>query len=233
MPRATRAASAVILAVGLYGLALATAGGAAASPVTAAGPAAQVFESSACTTHHIPRQGTTVVTVRGTRVIRVPVRRHGHLAWARRRVRYRHRKRVVYTFRVPARHCPLPAPTASLAASTSPLPSTGGPVTLTYSSTNASTCTLTSSPALWAGQNPTSVGRSGSSQGAVPSAAALSRPGPSPSRRAAQAVSRRRPSRRSPSRLRRCPRPPRRSRPSVVGAWAALLSAAALLAAAS
>jgi hypothetical protein len=42
-----------------------------------------------------------------------------------------------------------PNPTATLALSSDSLTSAGGSVTLTYSSENATTCTLTSSPAIW------------------------------------------------------------------------------------
>lgn len=43
-----------------------------------------------------------------------------------------------------------PAPTATLTLSAATVPDSGATVTLTYSSTNATTCTLSSSPALWA-----------------------------------------------------------------------------------
>jgi hypothetical protein len=42
-----------------------------------------------------------------------------------------------------------PAPTVTLALSSNSLTSAGGTVTLTYSSENATTCTLTSSPSIW------------------------------------------------------------------------------------
>ncbi|MFZ0059328.1 MAG: G1 family glutamic endopeptidase [Acidimicrobiales bacterium] len=48
-------------------------------------------------------------------------------------------------------------PTASLTISASTIPSAGGSITLTYSSTNASICSLSSSPPLWSGSNPATV----------------------------------------------------------------------------
>jgi Peptidase A4 family len=63
-------------------------------------------------------------------------------------------------------------PVASLAAtltvSPSSLPSTGGPVALTYSAAGAATCTLSSSPALWTGANPATVNCSGTYSSIVP-----------------------------------------------------------------
>jgi len=55
-----------------------------------------------------------------------------------------------------------PAPTATLLLNTNTLPATGGSITLDYSATNASTCTLFSSPALWPGANPATVSCAGS-----------------------------------------------------------------------
>jgi hypothetical protein len=59
---------------------------------------------------------------------------------------------------------PPPAPTASLSISTNSVPSTGGPVSLNFSSQNATSCTLASSPALWSGSNPAIVNCNGSYQ---------------------------------------------------------------------
>jgi hypothetical protein len=56
---------------------------------------------------------------------------------------------------------PPPAATAALSISANSIASTGGLVVLTYSSTNAASCTLSSSPALWAGSDPESVSCSG------------------------------------------------------------------------
>lgn len=54
-----------------------------------------------------------------------------------------------------------PVPTASLTISTSALTSAGGPIALSYSSANASTCSLSSSPTFWTGNNPATVNCSG------------------------------------------------------------------------
>ena len=59
-------------------------------------------------------------------------------------------------------------PTASLTASAQSLPWTGGDVTLTYSSTDATSCALTASPALWSGSNPLPVACNGSTPVTVP-----------------------------------------------------------------
>lgn len=150
----------------------------AASPAKSTEAAMHVAGSPACTTIHVLRHGTKVVTVRGTKVVsvwktkvvRVHVRHHGRLVWIRRRVRhrhrkrvvYRHRKRVVYSFRVPKKSCPPPSPTVSLEISTKTLPSSGGTVTLTYSATSASSCTLDSSPAFGSLTSATSVNCDGS-----------------------------------------------------------------------
>lgn len=72
---------------------------AAASPAKTE-VAAERTAASACTTVGGLRHGTRVVTVLGTRIIRVRSRRHGRYLWSRRRVVYRHRKRVVYSFRL-------------------------------------------------------------------------------------------------------------------------------------
>lgn len=53
------------------------------------------------------------------------------------------------------------SPTAALLIGASSVPSTGGAVTLTYSSTNASTCTLASTPAFWPGADPMTVNCNG------------------------------------------------------------------------
>lgn len=55
-----------------------------------------------------------------------------------------------------------PVPTASLTISTSTLTAAGGSFTLTYASSNASTCSLASSPDLWNGSNPAIVNCNGS-----------------------------------------------------------------------
>jgi Peptidase A4 family len=49
------------------------------------------------------------------------------------------------------------APVASLQVSTQTIPSSGGQIVLTYSSTGASTCVLSSAPAAWTGPNPATV----------------------------------------------------------------------------
>lgn len=52
---------------------------------------------------------------------------------------------------------PAAAPTALLSISRGSVPSTGGSVVLSFSSANAATCSLSSTPALWTGSNPASV----------------------------------------------------------------------------
>ncbi len=47
--------------------------------------------------------------------------------------------------------------TASLSLSPASLPATGGPVTAIYSSSNATSCSLSSTPSLWSGSNPLPV----------------------------------------------------------------------------
>jgi len=49
------------------------------------------------------------------------------------------------------------APTVTLTVSPSILPSDGGSVVVSYTSSNASSCSLSSTPALWTGSNPASV----------------------------------------------------------------------------
>jgi len=56
---------------------------------------------------------------------------------------------------------PTTGPTVRLSISRSTLPSAGGPMTLTYSSTNASVCWLTSDPSLWPGDSPVMVSCNG------------------------------------------------------------------------
>lgn len=63
---------------------------------------------------------------------------------------------------------PSPAPTATLTLFPSSVPSTGGQVAAIYSSTNATSCTLDSSPAAWSGADPATVGCSGTSTFSVP-----------------------------------------------------------------
>lgn len=55
-----------------------------------------------------------------------------------------------------------PSPTAQLSLSATTVPSSGGVVVLTFSSTNATSCTLESLPALWTGANPAQVDCNGS-----------------------------------------------------------------------
>jgi hypothetical protein len=56
---------------------------------------------------------------------------------------------------------PPSGPTVVLAVSTTSIPAGGGQVGFTLASTDGSVCTLTSSPALWSGANPMSVGCNG------------------------------------------------------------------------
>jgi len=60
-----------------------------------------------------------------------------------------------------------PAPTASLTINTDTISSTGGSTTLTYSSKNASNCTLASTPSFWTGSNPATVNCNGTYQATV------------------------------------------------------------------
>ena len=62
---------------------------------------------------------------------------------------------------------PPSAPTASLLISANTIPSGGGSFVLTYAATNASSCTLSSSPALWKGSDPASVSCDGTSNGTL------------------------------------------------------------------
>jgi hypothetical protein len=68
---------------------------------------------------------------------------------------------------------PPTAPTATLSLSTLSVPAAGAAVTLTYSSTNATNCTLASSPSLWT-TNPATVSCSGTYQLVVPTSTAES-----------------------------------------------------------
>jgi hypothetical protein len=52
---------------------------------------------------------------------------------------------------------PPAAPTATLSISANSLPATGGSVVLTYTATNAASCSLLSTPALWVGADPATV----------------------------------------------------------------------------
>ncbi len=63
---------------------------------------------------------------------------------------------------------PPPTPTASLTLNEASLPPTGGTIVLRYSSTNASSCSLGSSPAFWNGSNPATVSCNGSYESPVP-----------------------------------------------------------------
>lgn len=65
---------------------------------------------------------------------------------------------------------PPPTPTASLLLSPTSLPSSGGNIVLTYSSENASSCSLKSTPAFWTGSNPTTVACNGTYRATVSSA---------------------------------------------------------------
>ena len=64
------------------------------------------------------------------------------------------------------------SPTAALLLSTTGVPSSGGAVTLSYSSVNASSCTLLSTPAIWAGADPATVNCNGSYAATVQAASA-------------------------------------------------------------
>lgn len=55
-------------------------------------------------------------------------------------------------------------PTADLAVSPRTLPYSGGRPTLTYSSSNAKSCSLSASPKLWSGNNPRSVSCKGTTE---------------------------------------------------------------------
>lgn len=63
-----------------------------------------------------------------------------------------------------------PAPTATLTLFPSTVPSSGGQVAAIYSSTNATSCTLASSPTLWNGTDPATVDCSGTYTFTVPAA---------------------------------------------------------------
>jgi hypothetical protein len=62
-------------------------------------------------------------------------------------------------------------PTASLTLDPSSVPSSGGTVVASFASTNASSCTLASTPALWADANPLSVVCGGTYTFSVPASA--------------------------------------------------------------
>jgi hypothetical protein len=61
-----------------------------------------------------------------------------------------------------------PAVTAALAVNPGSLPATGGQVNFVYSSPNGTTCSLSSSPTIWTGANPTPVNCNGSYQATIP-----------------------------------------------------------------
>jgi len=63
---------------------------------------------------------------------------------------------------------PPPTPTASLTLNEASVPPTGGTIVLRYSSKNASSCSLGSSPAFWNGSNPATVSCNGSYESPVP-----------------------------------------------------------------
>ncbi|HLX32987.1 MAG TPA: G1 family glutamic endopeptidase [Gaiellaceae bacterium] len=62
----------------------------------------------------------------------------------------------------------VPPPTATLSLAPQTVPYSGGQITLTYSATNATTCTLAASPAFWTGSNPATVSCNSSYQGTLP-----------------------------------------------------------------
>lgn len=68
-----------------------------------------------------------------------------------------------------------PVPTATLDAGPTELTSGGGTVALSFASTNATTCTLGSTPTLWADDNPKAVSCRGTIRLAVPAGATTSR----------------------------------------------------------
>jgi hypothetical protein len=57
---------------------------------------------------------------------------------------------------------PPPSPTATLSITPSSVPATGGSAVLSFSSSHASSCTVSSTPAFWTGANPTTVNCNGS-----------------------------------------------------------------------
>lgn len=67
---------------------------------------------------------------------------------------------------------PPPAPTARLSLDPGSVPAAGGQVTISYSSTDASSCTLASTPALWSGANPAAVNCTGTYTPTVPASTA-------------------------------------------------------------
>jgi len=68
----------------------------------------------------------------------------------------------------PASPPPPPAPTASLTIGPQSLAYSGGTVTVTYSSSNATRCSLSATPTLWSGANPLSVACDGTTTLEVP-----------------------------------------------------------------
>jgi Peptidase A4 family len=68
-----------------------------------------------------------------------------------------------------------PVPTARLRVGPSELTSGGGSVALTFAGTNATTCTIGSTPTLWPGANPKTVSCKGTLQISVPAGTATSR----------------------------------------------------------
>jgi len=125
----------------------------------------------------IPRS-TSVETIDGKRVIRIVPRHRVHV-W-RHVVRIVHGKREIQNVPVKVRRVfsivehktvctTIPPPTATLSINTSSLPSTGGSVVLSFSSTNATTCSLSSTPVLWSGANPATVNCNGTYDASVAS----------------------------------------------------------------
>ena len=134
----------------------------AAAPLPAA--------TSLCATLDVVHRGTEVVTVWGTRLVRLRVEHDGRPVTVLRRVRYRHPKRVAFTTTEQRTTCPPAAPTGTLTLSASALPPTGGTVTLAFAAANAVGCTLSSSPSIWpAGAAPT--GCRGTVEATLPAAA--------------------------------------------------------------
>ena len=73
----------------------------------------------------------------------------------------------------PTTPTPTATPTATLSVSSSTVPAAGGTVVLTYTATNASACSLGSSPALWTGANPASVDCTGTYEVTLPASTSL------------------------------------------------------------
>lgn len=88
--------------------------------------------------------------------------------WVQRRVTIRQAAAVSNPLPPPSAPTPpSTAPTATLSIVPGSVPSTGGSVVLRFSSSDASSCTLSSTPALWTGANPASVDCNGTYTAAV------------------------------------------------------------------